>query len=75
MTVSMFVFGRGARRGWWGVRRSKLGTRGSQVKWGEAGYADKKVFPQSDFIGWYSTGAALQDEDMAIHKSVRQALL
>jgi COP9 signalosome complex subunit 6 len=30
----------------------------------------KKVFPQSDFIGWYSTGAALQDEDMAIHKSI-----
>lgn len=69
-TAPVFVFGRGGRPGRWGV---KLGTRRSLVKWAEAGLADKKVFPQSDFIGWYSTGAALHDEDMAIHKSVRRA--
>lgn len=28
----------------------------------------KKVFPTNDFLGWYSTGNAVQQSDIAIHK-------
>lgn len=32
----------------------------------------KKVFPQYDVLGWYSTGADVQDSDMQIHKALME---
>ena len=34
---------------------------------------DKKVFPKLDVVGWYSTGSALQEVDLDLHRSVRWA--
>jgi hypothetical protein len=36
--------------------------------------ADKQVFPKVDVLGWYVTGAAVEDTHMHIHKRVRWAL-
>jgi COP9 signalosome complex subunit 6 len=33
--------------------------------------ADKKVFPKFDVVGWYSTGAELQDADLELHRTAR----
>lgn len=35
--------------------------------------ADKKVFPKLDVVGWYSTGSALQEADLELHRAVRWA--
>ena len=32
---------------------------------------DKKVFPKFDVVGWYSTGAELQDADLELQRTVR----
>uniref|UniRef100_A0A7S1X038 COP9 signalosome complex subunit 6 n=1 Tax=Tetraselmis chuii TaxID=63592 RepID=A0A7S1X038_9CHLO len=32
----------------------------------------KKVFPKIDVVGWYATGAELQDMDMQIHKTMME---
>ena len=34
--------------------------------------ADKQVFPKVDVLGWYVTGAAVEDAHMHIHKRVRR---
>ena len=35
--------------------------------------ADRKVFPKLDVIGWYSTGAQLQDADLTLQHGVRDS--
>jgi len=32
---------------------------------------DKKVFPKLDIVGWYGTGAVLQDADLVLQRTVR----
>ena len=32
--------------------------------------ADKQTFPQLDLVGWYATGAEIEDNDMSIHRKV-----
>ena len=33
--------------------------------------ADKKVFPKFDVVGWYATGAELQEADLDLQRTVR----
>ena len=33
--------------------------------------ADLEVFPKHELLGWYSTGTAIDPNDIELHKSVR----
>lgn len=35
-------------------------------------HADKKVFPQTDVVGWYLTAPALGPELLAVHKKIME---
>jgi len=38
-------------------------------------FAVRKVFPDLEFLGWYSTGKEAQVSDLDIHKQVRRTSL
>ncbi len=50
---------------------TRLFRRCSSVCRAARARADKKVFPKFDVVGWYSTGAELQEADLELQRTVR----